>query len=1353
PLNRPFVAIAYHALGQPMLQLYDATTGTPVRRFTGHSEQIRSLAFSADGRFLASVAEDQSICVWPLVKLDKWVIDKVGMLPGLAVKNLLVVDRAAPANKLQAYDVVEGIVRNGELEPYFSLPKLYGELLEMKPGSTVKLRVRRPGGAEMDVDIPVNRGFVDRTRVLLLGLGEHSPLALASLANLGDRSSPLTGLVLKYAPAVAISPDDKLAKGDVIESIAEGNNAASSIYSAREFYEGIAHMKPGTKVRLGVRGKGAIVLEVGQGSDERKPLFSLFVNRAEKIADWEWVGWSPFGPYEASDRQAERHIGWHFNTGDPLRPASFALADQYRKEYYRQGILRDMILRGDLAAALHEWDERNLARPLPPPRMTLYVDAVGPNPEARNALGQVVTRENPAVLKLAIDDFPFERIESIQWQADNGPLQDFEPGVGRERKVELPLQRGAVRLRAVVRTYEVPAREYTQELMVRFIPPAPVLKPGTPRFDVVRDPAYTVKAVAAQVQPGQEVTIHLDHRAGGNKVGERDWSIAKGQGDKPEALPIEAKIKLQPGHNFIEVVAVNKGADDKDLETTRLTWVIEHVAPEVKVAPPQIVLEQLLPVNAAAAGEQPVTIEPGRTVVVNESPLRLLGRINATDVLASANVKGQALAGFTPGKDKTFAIAQELTLEPGEQTITINAKANRSEASSMSLTIDYRPKLPELVMTTPAAGAMMYDEGKGVGPLDVRGTVHRRNSHPARGELLVNGKPMAIDLGAAEWHLQVPELSLGLNRLQLRLTNQWGQAWTSDAVLVRRVRPPHDIRFDAVKKVEQPLVDLLARVDSPLPLIRETIKADVDGRDIFNFEIVLPANLDGKWGIRLKDVPLEAGQPNKVRVWVSNPEARCRQPGEVAVAFVPVVKPPAQAEVRFVDPLNEINVVDPDLPVRIRIKSESALKRVELLREAGRDVGRTTFDLTGKKPDAQGAYEFQTVLRLAPRENRLRAIAVNAGGEQETDLVVNYLYMPVRLEMDGLAPFGQPNKSLEPRKLPDGRLVFEDKAGQARMVLRGRVLWSKENDEQIRKTSMVRVYVNGFQQLPAQLKPATGDGRERRFEAELLLNRAQDNVVEIELPTLKQDSSNRREFNLACAKPEEGQRLHLLIVAVGEKNNQGLIDQALLSLRATRDKGQIKTPAFAQVRVYGPLTDFVTPEHVFTQLCLIKKTIDVLASQGSPNDVVMVYYQGGEAVQNDGNVFETSLSKYDKELRRSGISLGGLQDFFDETLGAKLLWLDVAKVPSKDELGKDQVAKMAPDTYFNVLRYRWLTKGAQGDGSLIGDLGKAMQKDKAGFLQTVSAQVADLYKQTKAPVAYDSFVPDGLEKLLVDRKE
>ncbi len=124
-----------------------------------------------------------------------------------------------------------------------------------------------------------------------------------------------------------------------------------------------------------------------------------------------WIGWSPLGPYESSGPDAERLLGWHFNTGRREAPTRFALADQYRK-LRRPGALKDLIDHGGPAP-------RPAPEPLPRPDMSLIIDPDGEIDDQ----GQVLVRQRPAMLNLALLDRRLvpDQVERIAWKVDDSP--------------------------------------------------------------------------------------------------------------------------------------------------------------------------------------------------------------------------------------------------------------------------------------------------------------------------------------------------------------------------------------------------------------------------------------------------------------------------------------------------------------------------------------------------------------------------------------------------------------------------------------------------------------------------------------------------------------------------------------------------------------------------------------------------------------------------------------------------------------------------------------------------------------------------------------------------------------------
>src|SRR5262249_21675273 len=161
------------------------------------------------------------------------------------------------------------------------------------------------------------------------------------------------------------------------------------------------------------------------------------------------------------------------------------------------------------------------------------------------------------------------------------------------------------------------------------------------------------------------------------------------------------------------------------------------------------------------------------------------------------------------------------------------------------------------------------------------------------------------------------------------------------------------------------------------------------------------------------------------------------------------------------------------------------------------------------------------------------------------------------------------------------------------------------------RASFVRVYVNGFQQLPAVLQLPAAGSRERRFRADLLLN--QDaNRVEVALPGLVQDSSERVQSQavIPCRPPDKTQRRHLLVISYHGNEGRRIQDQFKHALGArSGGQGQLSTPAYESLIPYGPLTgDLIDPAYVLGELFNMRDRIEGLTRNGAVGNDVVVFF-------------------------------------------------------------------------------------------------------------------------------------------------
>jgi hypothetical protein len=517
------------------------------------------------------------------------------------------------------------------------------------------------------------------------------------------------------------------------------------------------------------------------------------------------------------------------------------------------------------------------------------------------------------------------------------------------------------------------------------------------------------------------------------------------------------------------------------------------------------------------------------------------------------------------------------------------------------------------------------------------------------------------------------------------------------------------------------------------------------------------------WILRLNEIPLDANgtsaTPNNIKVRVANEEAAAEKEGAVDVVYQPKQPPPA---VEFTDPVRDVQVTRSDFTVHFQVHSKTKLEHVKLLHERHEAVS-VEVSKAEAQPDGSFLLSAEVPLKLDSGVNTLQIEALNKGGVQTSPpLEINYAYRPVQLRVDTLVATRPGSKETPEKSLPGGEIAF-DPQDEGRLRLNGRVLWDEADDHRLQSAKVVRVYVNDFQQLPAVLdKPIEKKPRERNFHTNLVLNRDKGNHIELDLPGLtKVFDKNQTSFNVDCLKPERSQRLHLLIVTMKDRDPKPLEKQIRQAFESggggaggAGGPGQA-VKAFDPIFSYPSLADYrVKPSYVRFQLVEIKNSIQKLSKIGAASsDVVAVYYRGGEAVNAEGNLFQTSLTRPGEETRESSLTCDEVVGIFEETPGAQILLLDVDRRAAS--LDRDRIESGSWGQYYprvGMIHYAWLGQAnAPKNAALLRAIEQAMGQStrlvevKDGVERIASAS-PDFQNKV---LIYKSYLPKDLQAMVV----
>jgi WD40 repeat protein len=1160
-------------------------------------------------------------------------------------------------------------------------------------------------------------GLADLDRVI----GKHGLLRGMAVTANGK-----TVEVAQLDSAALTAENDKALKARGIErgAIVEGfveDGKLRQVASVTDFYFGVDAFTPGKVLTLRFKGKGDIPLTVSQGADEHKQLFSLFITRPEG-GKRHWVGWNPIGPYDCSDADAEKLLGWQKNTNDPARPVAFALAAEYRTLNFKPDILRYLAKHASTPAASQAWGLDHPTRDREP-KMTVWVQELGAELPF-DSRGRVPIARPKVTLKLTLQEPPLGRVEQVKWQVaglGNGVMEATGELEWSADLSAVGWKRGDFPLRVTVRDSSKPPRDYARELVLRYQPARPEVKPLRALPRAVDQSEYRLEAEIVPAE-GQTARARLQHLHDGKDL------IDKPAWDVRAKEKVDRVLKLEPGVNQIRLVAMNEGADEKDVaEAEYLTFEVLYKTPQ-----PQITLSQ---VETEDGG--PLRIDPSKpdaALAVQEPKVVIVGGVEALGKLTEASF---ALGEGKPqplevGKGTALELRQEITLPMAGKTVDVKfrAKAAGSNESERVVRLRYEPKLPELKVTSPVAG-QPFVEGRETTDIQVKCRLRwSAAKYPCTAVVVVDGKeqgqPVAVAAGAEEVALPA-KLKAGENTLQVHFKNDWRESDTP-RVLVNFRRPPRVVKLDAAKQ-EGPFANLTVQVESTQEISHVRVRVRGDERVPKDPKPVLVERKGDVlvYKVALADVPLQQG-PNPIEVEAANLDGWSLEPGRVAVQFD---KPaPARAEVALFNPDQDLVSEAEAQTVDFHVTSKTPLKRVELQR-GGMVVYRVTDPEKITKTD--GIYDVRetATVDLLPGSNELRVVAVNEGGEQQSrPILITYQPEPVRVVIDRL----EGGNAVGAVPLPDGRLSFPG-ISREEVELHGKVTWGRSSDTALAKAKQVRVYLNGSQQPAVELTAPMGGTRARTFQIKLRLQRG-DNQVVIKLPEAAEESGSRNRCVIDCTAATVAPRrqAHVLVVDTERSATpRQAVDRVLAALQAKPvGENRLSKAGFDDGgRIYGPLVgDEVTPERVYVQLLNLKRNLRLRASSGAVHDVVFLYFRGGETVDASGHFFRTSDSERDPELRWSGIPCDYLTRFFAENLGAQVVLVDVDRTPAPPGAGeaKDQVSRWSEDANLAVLRYAW--KGAPaGTGPRLLDDWRTAVTGGAQTLQEVADKMSQVGKR------------------------
>lgn len=753
-------------------------------------------------------------------------------------------------------------------------------------------------------------------------------------------------------------------------------------------------------------------------------------------------------------------------------------------------------------------------------------------------------------------------------------------------------------------------------------------------------------------------------------------------------------------------------------------------------------------------GGTPLVADDGQSLTVETVPAELLVELAGVPADRVASVRWQSDGGepaaMTPSADARglwTADLSALQLAAGDHDFTFTAEGTGFDVVRGRVTLRVRPavvtaprppQLPRVVLRSPARDEQVYDPRDETPPtqrIEARIDAYR-GPVPLSVEFLQNGEPIVADGNPVRQDLRPSDeastlsadatLVPGTNRFEVRLLGPDGPVAVAGPVIVTRLQPPIVAALDVPAESEDVVITVKATVQSAKDLEPESVRVTVNGIAV-EAKPILEKTADDRWNVTVAEVPL-AKALNQIALSIGNADGVAREPGVARVVRVsPAPKP---VSIEFAGIASQMTVTARELETTIIVRSSAPLTRATL------DLNGRIEVLAVPQPSAPGEYRIQRSLSLNAGVNTLRVAAIaNDGGIGQGEARVAVIERPVTIEVDRLV--ATDGTELLPVLRDDGSVGVNGPVPTDLATLRGRVVWSAAAEKPASGFVYLHSWVNGFLQSSRRISVA-GDGLEQPFEMVVALNRRSGNQVRLELPAIAEEDAGRRHVVLDCSDPNARQKVHLLAVGVDvpKADREQFLDGVVESLR-----GDESNSSSDELVLYPALVGDVYAGDLLARLQLFRYRTP---EPGAAHDVLLLYFRGQEAAKTQGHfVLVTSDNTSDPTQDESAVTSARLSDLLEETRGAHLLFLDVAR----HSAAARRPLPWPRDSHLGVLRNVWLGDGAAPpEYSLMTEFRQASQKERR--LRRI-ADVIERNSRGRETHLFDPYVPSDLSELVL----